>query len=138
MKTSQKIYEETRRHRRAKKSQDFFGKKHLNWTYVDWIKGMFGDKIDFSIQNYAMNIYARRRSHHAFSSRGILPTSKHPTDVMVLVCMTSHGIAKLHICEGMMNATKYASVLEITLLPDARSLFGEGSWIFYIGNAHCH
>ena len=41
-----------------------------------------------------------------------------------------------HLC-SMTNATKYAAVLE-TLFPNARSLFGEKSWIFYIDNAHCH
>ena len=44
--------------------------------------------------------------------------------------MASHGIGRLHICEGIMNVTKYAYVLEAKLVSSARSLLGGGNWIF--------
>ena len=38
----------------------------------------------------------------------------------------------------MMNATKYADVLETKLLFSARSLFRQDSWISQVDIAHCH
>ena len=42
----------------------------------------------------------------------------------------SHGSERYHAFESLMNAMKYAAVLEMRLLQSARSLFGGGSWIF--------
>ena len=52
--------------------------------------------------------------------------------------MASNGIGRLHICVGMMNATKYAAVLETKLLASAQSLFLDEYWIFQDDNAPCH
>jgi len=57
----------------------------------------------------------------------LLPTIKHPPGVIIWGCMATRGIGRLHICDGMTNATKYAAVLETKLLPSARNLFGERS-----------
>ena len=57
---------------------------------------------------------------------------------MIWGCMASNGIAKLHICEGMMNATKYAAVLETKLLASSRSLFPYEYWMFQDDNAPYH
>ena len=52
--------------------------------------------------------------------------------------MGLYGIGRLHICEGMVNATKYAAVLETKLLASARSLFPDEYWMFQDDNAPCH
>ena len=52
--------------------------------------------------------------------------------------MASNGVGRLHICEGMVNAAKYAAVLETKLLACARSLFSDEYWIFQDDNAPCH
>ena len=57
---------------------------------------------------------------------------------MIWGCMALKGIGKLHICEGMINATKYAAVLETKLLASAGSLFPDEYWIFQDDNAPCH
>ena len=113
MKTSQKYMKKSKDTKKQRKARIAWVKEHMNWIHVDWIKEMFGDKIDFSIQNHAENIYACKRLHETFSSQCILPTSKHPPGVMIWVYMTPHGIVNLHICGGMMNATKYAAVLKM-------------------------
>ena len=88
---------------------------------------IFSDEITFAIQNYAGNNCVRRRPHEAFSPHCILLTIEHPTSVMICGCMTSHGIRRLHIYEGMINATKYGDVLKTKLLPSAQSLFGKSN-----------
>ena len=54
---------------------------------------------------------------------------------MIWGSMTSRGVGRLHICEGLINVTKHADVLETQVLPSARSLFGEGNWIVQDNNA---
>ena len=115
-----------------------WAKEHLNWTREDWDKVIFSDESTFTIQNPAGNNFVGRRPHEAFSPQCILPTIKHPTSVMIWGCMASNGIGRLHTCEGMMNATKYAAVLETKLLASARSLFPDEYWIFQNDNAPCH
>jgi len=122
---------------KQRKARLAWAKEHLNWSPDDW-KVIFSDESTFNIQNHAWNQYVCRRPHEAFSLQCILLVIKHLFSVMICGCMASHGIGRLHICEGMMNATKYAAVLETKLLPSARSLFGERSWLFQDDNAPCH
>ena len=129
---------ETKSIRKSKKGQDCLGKRAFELDNEDWDKVIFSDESTFTIQNHAGNNFVRRRPHEAFSPQHISPTIKHPTSVMIWGCMASNGIGRLHICEGMMNATKYAAVLETRLLASARSLFPSEYWIFQDDNAPCH
>ena len=122
---------------KQRKARIAWAKEHLNWTSEDWDKVIFSDESTFTVQNLAGNNFVRRRPHKAFSPQCISPSIKHPISV-VWGCMASNGIGRLHICEGMMNATKYAAVLETKLLASARSLFPDEYWIFQDDNAPCH
>ena len=102
-------------------------KVHLSWSSEDLEQVIFSDESTFTIQNHTGNNHVQRRPHEAFSSLCIMPIIKHSSSVMIWGCMTSHGIGSLHICEGMIKATKHADVLETKLLLSARSLFGEGN-----------
>ena len=124
--------------KKQRKARIAWAKEHLNWTREDWYKVIFSDESTFTIQNHARNNFVRKRPQEAFSPPCISPTLKHPTSVMIWGCMASNGIGRLHICEGMMNATKYAAVLETKLLACARSLFPDEYWIFQDDNAPCH
>ncbi|GFV76997.1 uncharacterized protein TNCV_690671 [Trichonephila clavipes] len=55
---------------------------------------------------------------------------------MVWGCMSSHGVVRLHIVSG--KAMDYIEILQNKLLPTARDLFGNQSWIFQDDNAPCH
>ena len=123
---------------KQRKARIAWAKEHLNWTSEDWDKVIFSDESTFTIQNHAGNSFVRRRPHEAFSPQCISLTIKYPTSVMIWGCMASNGSGRLHICEGMMNATKYASVLETKLLASAQSLFPDEYWIFQDDNAPCH
>lgn len=85
---------------KQRKARIAWTKEHLNWTSENWNKVIFSDESTFTIQNHAGNNFVRRRPHEAFSPQCILPTIKHPTSVMIWGCMASHGIGRLHICEG--------------------------------------
>ncbi|GFV39293.1 transposable element Tcb1 transposase [Trichonephila clavipes] len=57
---------------------------------------------------------------------------------MVWGCMSSHGVGRLHIVSGTVKAMDYIEILQNKLLPTARDLLGNQSWIFQDGNAPCH
>ncbi|GFU34670.1 hypothetical protein TNCV_1993821 [Trichonephila clavipes] len=57
---------------------------------------------------------------------------------MVLGCMSSHGVGRLHIVSGTVKTMDYIEILQKKLLPTARDLLGIQSWIFQDDNAPCH
>ncbi|GFU71653.1 transposable element Tcb1 transposase [Trichonephila clavipes] len=52
--------------------------------------------------------------------------------------MSSHGVGRLHIVSKKVKAIDYIEVLQNKLLPTARDLFENQSWIFQDDNAPCH
>ncbi|GFV37067.1 hypothetical protein TNCV_2382141 [Trichonephila clavipes] len=58
--------------------------------------------------------------------------------MMVWGCLSSHGVGRLHIVSGTMKTKDYIEILQNTLLPNVRDLFGNQSWIFQDDNAPCH
>ncbi|GFV81940.1 DDE_3 domain-containing protein [Trichonephila clavipes] len=66
------------------------------------------------------------------------PTKKYPTKVMVWGCMSSHVVGRLHIVSGTVKAMDYIEKLQNKLLPTARNLLGNQSWIFQDDNVPCH
>ncbi|GFU68984.1 transposable element Tcb1 transposase [Trichonephila clavipes] len=57
---------------------------------------------------------------------------------MVLGCMTSHGVERLHIVSRTVKAKDYIEILQNKLLPTARDLLGNQPWIFQDDNAPWH
>ncbi|GFT09105.1 transposable element Tcb1 transposase [Trichonephila clavipes] len=57
---------------------------------------------------------------------------------MVWGCMSSHGVGRHHIVSGTVKAMDYIEILQNKLLPTARDLLGNQSWIFQDDNTSCH
>ncbi|GFV58960.1 uncharacterized protein TNCV_1804981 [Trichonephila clavipes] len=57
---------------------------------------------------------------------------------MVWGCMSSHGVGRFHIVSGTVKAMGYIEILQNKLLPTARDLLGNQSWIFQDDNAPYH
>ncbi|GFV98526.1 transposable element Tcb1 transposase [Trichonephila clavipes] len=112
--------------------------EHSLWTIKDWEKVIFSDESQVCISVNQSSAYVRRRTHEEFSPQCLKPTVKYPTKVMVWGCMPSHGIGRLHIVSGTVKAMDYIEILQNKLLPTARDLLGNQSWIFQDDNAPCH
>ncbi|GFX29536.1 transposable element Tcb1 transposase [Trichonephila clavipes] len=122
---------------------EFQRKRRLTWarehslgTIKDWEKVIFSDESQFCISGNQSSDYARRCTHEEFSPQCLSP--QYPTKVMVWGCMSSHGVGRLHIVSGTVKAMDYIEILQNILLPTARDLFGNQSWIFQDDNAPCH
>ncbi|GFV15394.1 transposable element Tcb1 transposase [Trichonephila clavipes] len=57
---------------------------------------------------------------------------------MVWGCMSSHGVGRLHIVSGTVKVMDCIEILQNKLLPTARDLLGNQSWIFQDDKAPCH
>ncbi|GFW38289.1 transposable element Tcb1 transposase [Trichonephila clavipes] len=57
---------------------------------------------------------------------------------MVWGCMSSHGVGRFHIVSRTVKSMDYIEILQNKLLPTARDLLGNQSWIFQDDNAPCH
>ncbi|GFW89177.1 transposable element Tcb1 transposase [Trichonephila clavipes] len=105
-------------------------REHSLWTIKDWEKVIFSDESQFCISGNQSSAYVRRRTHEDISPQCLKPTVKYPTKVMVWGCMSSHGVGRFHIVSGTVKAMDYIKILQNTLLPTARDLLGNQSWIF--------
>ncbi|GFY15205.1 hypothetical protein TNCV_1570181 [Trichonephila clavipes] len=56
--------------------------------------------------------------------------SKVPDKSDGMGCMSSHGVGRLHIVSRTVKAMDYIEILQNKLLPNAKDLFGNQSWIF--------
>ncbi|GFX72428.1 transposable element Tcb1 transposase [Trichonephila clavipes] len=101
-------------------------------------RGFRSDESQFCISGNESSVYVRRRTHEEFSPQCLKPTVKYPTKVMVWGYMFSHDVGRLHIVSGTVKAMDYIEILQNKLLPTARDLFGNQSWIFQDDNAPCH
>ncbi|GFX19502.1 transposable element Tcb1 transposase [Trichonephila clavipes] len=111
---------------------------HSLWTIEDREKVIFSEESQFCISGNQSSAYVRRRTHEEFRPQCLKPTVKYPTKVMVWGCMSSHGVGRLHNVRGTVKAMDYIEILQNKLLPTARDLFGNQSWIFQDDNAPCH
>ena len=57
---------------------------------------------------------------------------------MVWGTISTHGIGRLHVVEGMMNAGKYIQVLDTRLQPQLSDLFPDGNAVLMHDGAPCH
>ncbi|GFT69495.1 transposable element Tcb1 transposase [Trichonephila clavipes] len=115
-----------------------WAREYSLWTIKYWEKVIFSDESQFWISGNQSSAYVRRRTHEEFSPQCLKPTVKCPTKVMVWDCMSSHGVGRLHIVSGTVKAIDYIEILQNKLLPTARDLFQNQSWIFQDDNAPCH
>ncbi|GFT41391.1 transposable element Tcb1 transposase [Trichonephila clavipes] len=115
-----------------------YAREHSLWTIKHWENVIFSDKSQFCFYGNQSSAYVRRHTHDEFSPQCLKPTVKYPKKVMVWGCISSHGVDRLHIVSGTVKAMDYIEKLQNKLLPTARDLFGNQSWIFQDDNAPCY
>ena len=78
-----KAQKKTRMTEMQRKARTAWAKEHLSWSSEEWSRVVFSDESTFTIQNQAGNNYVRRRPYKAYSPQCILPSIKHPTNVII-------------------------------------------------------
>ena len=112
--------------------------KHSLWSIKDWEKVIFSHESQFCISGNQSSAYVRRRTHEEFSSRCLKRPVKYSTKVMVWGCMSSRNVVRLHIVNKTVKVMEYIEIQQNKLLPTARNLFRNQSWLFQDDNTVCH
>jgi hypothetical protein len=123
-----------------------WAKAHVNWTREQWNRVLWSDESKISIFGSDGLRYVRRRAGEEMIPECLTPTMKHPQSVMVWGCMSTTGVGRLKVCQGIVNAQKYIDILETKMLASARSLFDPHvnnprrvpDFVYQQDNAPCH
>ena len=112
-----------------------WAKEHKDWNAEQWRKVVFSDESNFDLQNIAGTCqYVWRCAGEAYQPECVLPTVKHSLTVMIWGSFSAHGVGRIHVCEGKMNAEKYIKVMEEKLLKSTRDLYQGEERIFQHDN----
>lgn len=117
-----------------------WAKEHASWTMDQWKKVIWSDETRISIFGSDGLFYVRRRPGEECLPECLRPTMKHPVCIMIWGCMSWHGIGRIQVINGMLNAVRYVQeVLEPKLLPSVHDIYGDSAeFIFQQDGAPCH
>lgn len=110
----------------------------MTWTYNDWKKVIFSDESKFDVCVGDSRKRVIRAKNEAFHKDCLKRTVKFAKGQMVWGCMSAEGVGQLMFIEGIVNATKYQSILQDCLLPSLEVLCPEGQCIFQQDGASSH
>lgn len=114
-----------------------WARRSASWSCEMWEKVLFSDESTFCLFGNQANTYVRRFPGEEFKPECLNLTVKHPLKIMVWGCMAASGVGRLHIVDGMVNATKYMGILQKCMVPSAQQLFQE-QFLFQDDNTPYH
>lgn len=114
-----------------------WARQYANWSCEMWEKVLFSDESTFCLFGNQAHTYVRRFPGEEFKPECLNLTVKHPLKIMVWGCMAASGVGRLHIVDGMINATKYIDILQKCMMPSAQRLFDD-QFYYQDDNAPCH
>jgi hypothetical protein len=123
---------------KQKKNRLSWAREHLNWSLEQWNHVVFSDESKFSVCYGDHRNTVIRNKKEAFHPHCLKRTVKFPDSIMVWGCMSSLGVGSLHFIEGTVNAAKYQSILQESLLPSVGALHPDGNFIFQEDGAPAH
>jgi len=77
-----------------------------------WEKVLISVESTFCLFGNKHNTYVRMFPGEVFKPEFLNLTVKHLLKIMVCGCISASGVGRLHIVNGMVNATKYIGILQ--------------------------
>lgn len=115
-----------------------FCRKYATWTKDEWRQVVFSDESKVQCMPDGGLRFVWRTKKEKHDSFAIRRTTKHPVSAMVWAAVDSSNKSDLHVIEGKLNAQKYQSLLEESLLPFWISRAKTSTTFFQQDNAPCH
>ena len=98
-----------------------FAFTHQHKTPDDWARVIFSDETKINRMGADGRRYCWKAPGEALSKRTVRATIKHGGgSTMVWGCMTTQGVGRMCVVDGIMNAEKYVKILDQNLLATAR------------------
>lgn len=115
-----------------------FAKEHRNWTADQWRRIIWSDESKFDVTVGDERSKVIREKGEAFHNDCLKRKVKFPASLMIWGCMSAQGVGRLQFIDGTVNAEKYKSILEESLLPSIPKLKLRNSFTFQQDGASCH
>lgn len=115
-----------------------FAQKHRNWTADQWRRIIWSDESKFEVTVGDERSKVIREKGEAFHKDCLKRKVKFPASVMIWGCMSAQGVGCLQFIEGTVNAEKYKSILQESLLPSIPKLKHRNKFTFQQDGASCH
>lgn len=107
-------------HRHRKRRLDF-AYTYRHFTPEDWARVIWSDETKINRMGSDGKRYVWKAPGEGLSKRTVQPTVKHGGgSTMVWGCMTSKGVGRMCVVDGIMDATKYVRILDTNLEATAR------------------
>lgn len=116
-----------------------FAKTHLKSPKCMWENVLWSDETKVELFGHNSKRYVWRKTNTAHHPNNTIPTVKHGGgSIMLWGCFSSAGTGALVRVEGIMNSSKYQSVLAQNLRPSVRKLKMKRNFIFQHDNDPKH
>jgi hypothetical protein len=113
--------------------------RHKDWTVEKWKTVMWTDEKKFELFNGKRRTICRRRKGEPLREDTVQGTVKHGGgSIMVWGSIGNNAPGKIAKIDGIMEQTKYLSILSNEAIPSGNASFQGGQWIFQQDNDPKH
>jgi transposase len=103
-----------------------WAKAHKDWTAEQWSKVLWSDESSFTLFPRSGNVYVRRQPGEELRDDCIAPTvKKGGGKINVWGCFHASGVGILKRIEGIMDGSKYHTILTHSAMPEMKKLTNE-------------
>lgn len=111
----------------------------VNWNQLMWDLILWSDETKFNLFGSDGRKYVRRRPGEEYNPECTTATVKHGGGgIMVWASMSAHGVGPIRLIDGIMLKEQYLAILQETMVPGARQMFGNRLWAFQHDNDPKH
>ena len=82
--------------------------------------------------------YVHRGRSAPIRSVHLRQRNSHPPKVMFWASFSSQGVGPLHVCDEILNSTRYLEILENVMYPQAHQMYSGEEWMLQHDNAPYH
>lgn len=111
--------------------------EHKNWTVEQWGRVLWSDESPYTVRG-STRFRVWRLPNDRYQPKVTKATLKHSAKIMVWGAFCASGVGHFHRIHGKMDQQVYRQILISHMVPSARKLFANNSWVFQQDNDPKH